>query len=564
MGCDSLTPKHKIVSGVNKDIKDSKAYYDFATGKATPKKARKHKKVASPLRKLDTPSESLPKKKTPAKVDRGKGMYLLSDVALLKVARLKKTLKKSKLETHKLHASGSGDRVGLLPKGDSDADDNDDDSNEVTKDDDEDDVKIDADHDKNASESEKTDSDEDENLNLNQNDDEKEEKEEKEEEYVCTPVSFEFNNDDKEYKELYKDVNVRLTNTKHEEQGKENEEITYDGRDNSTQQTKYEQVKDDEHVTLITVHDTQKTEGPMQSLFMYSDFANQFLNLDNISPTDAEVISMMNVKALDKFLGCFKGSGLLVQPKIPEWKWDNITMDFVTKLPKSLQGYDTIWVIVDRLTKSAIFIPMRETNPMEKLARMYLKEVVARHEIPVNHLPLVEFSYNNNYDASIKAAPFEALYVQKCPRLLDRSWRSSNPRFRINSRDDRENSPIKQRMQAARDRQKSYADLKRKPMEFLIGDKVMLKFSPWKGVVRFGKRGKLNPRYVRPFKVLEKIRRVAYKLELPEELSRVHNTFYVSNLKKCQADEPLAVLLDGLHLDDKLHFIEEPVEIVDR
>nr|GFC99240.1 putative reverse transcriptase domain-containing protein [Tanacetum cinerariifolium] len=119
-------------------------------------------------------------------------------------------------------------------------------------------------------------------------------------------------------------------------------------------------------------------------------------------------------------------------------------------------------------------------------------------------------------------------------------------------------------MQAARDRQKSYADLKHKPMEFLVGDKVMLKVSPWKGVVRFGKREELNPMYIGPFKVLERIGDVAYKLDLPEELSRVHNTFYVSNLKKCHADEPLAVPLDGLHFDDKLYFVEKPVEIVDR
>ncbi|GKE63129.1 hypothetical protein Tco_1513496 [Tanacetum coccineum] len=118
-------------------------------------------------------------------------------------------------------------------------------------------------------------------------------------------------------------------------------------------------------------------------------------------------------------------------------------------------------------------------------------------------------------------------------------------------------------MQAAHDRQKSYADLKRKPMEFQVGDKVMLKVLlkvlPWKGVVRFGKRGKLNPRYVGPFKVIERVGEVA---ELPEELNRVHNTFHVSNLKKCHADEPLSVPLDGLNLDDKLHFVEEPVEIV--
>ncbi|GJR24365.1 hypothetical protein Tco_0972892 [Tanacetum coccineum] len=123
---------------------------------------------------------------------------------------------------------------------------------------------------------------------------------------------------------------------------------------------------------------------------------------------------------------------------------------------------------------------------------------------------------------------------------------------------------IKQRMQAARDQQKSYANLKRNLMEFQVGDRVMLKVSPCKWVVRFGKRGKLNPRYVGPFKVLEKVGSVAYKLELPQELSRVHNKFHVSNLKKCYSDEPLAVPLEGLHVDDKLCFVEEPVEIMDR
>ncbi|GKB73821.1 hypothetical protein Tco_0935233 [Tanacetum coccineum] len=119
-------------------------------------------------------------------------------------------------------------------------------------------------------------------------------------------------------------------------------------------------------------------------------------------------------------------------------------------------------------------------------------------------------------------------------------------------------------MLAARNRQKSYADLKSKPMEFQVGDKLMLKVSPWKGVVRFSKWGKLNPRYVRPFKVLGNVVEVAYKLELLKELSRVHNTFHVSKLKKCYADEPLVVPLNGLHFDDKLQFVEEPVKIMDR
>ncbi|GJZ01530.1 putative reverse transcriptase domain-containing protein [Tanacetum coccineum] len=229
-------------------------------------------------------------------------------------------------------------------------------------------------------------------------------------------------------------------------------------------------------------------------------------------------------------------SGLLVQPKIPEWKWDNITMDFITKLPMSSQGFDTIWVIVDRLTKSAHFLPIRENDPLDKLTRLYLNRIVARHGIPasiicdrdrrftsnfwksfqkalgtdismsttyhpktdgqsertiqtledmlracvidfgkvwVKHLPLAEFSYNNSYHASITAAPFEAL-------------------------------------------------------------------------------------------VLAKVGKVAYKLELPQELSRVHHTFHVSNLKKCYADEPLVMSLEGIHVDDKLQFMEEPVEVIER
>nr|GEY35933.1 reverse transcriptase domain-containing protein [Tanacetum cinerariifolium] len=109
----------------------------------------------------------------------------------------------------------------------------------------------------------------------------------------------------------------------------------------------------------------------------------------------------------------------------------------------------------------------------------------------------------------------------------------------------------------------SYADVRRKPLEFQVGDKVMLKVSPWKGVIRFGKRGKLNPRYIGPFKILAKVGTVAYRLELLEQLSRVHSTFHVSKLKKCMADEPLNIPLDEIQVDDKLNFIEEPVEIMD-
>ncbi|GKB40034.1 hypothetical protein Tco_0884976 [Tanacetum coccineum] len=123
---------------------------------------------------------------------------------------------------------------------------------------------------------------------------------------------------------------------------------------------------------------------------------------------------------------------------------------------------------------------------------------------------------------------------------------------------------IKSRIQAARDCQKSYADIRQKPLEFQVGDKVMLKVSPWKGVIRFGKRRKLNSFYIGPFKIIGKVGTVAYRLKFPEQLSRVHSMFHVSNLKKCMSDEPLAIQLDEIQVDYKLHFIEEPVEIMDR
>ncbi|GJV99202.1 putative reverse transcriptase domain-containing protein [Tanacetum coccineum] len=181
-------------------------------------------------------------------------------------------------------------------------------------------------------------------------------------------------------------------------------------------------------------------------------------------------------------------------------------------------------------------------------------------------LPLAEFSYNNSYHASIKAAPFEALYGRKCRSPV--CWSEVGDAQLTGPEMIRETTEmivqIKNRLLAARSRQKSYADVRRKPLEFEVGDKVMLKVSPWKGVVRFGKRGKLSPRYIGPFKILSRVGPVAYKLELPRELQGIHNTFHVSNLKKCLSDEDLVIPLDEIRIDEKLHFIEEPIEIVDK
>ncbi|GJQ92139.1 putative reverse transcriptase domain-containing protein [Tanacetum coccineum] len=335
-------------------------------------------------------------------------------------------------------------------------------------------------------------------------------------------------------------------------------------------------------------------------------------------------LTCTKVKAEDK-----NPSGLLQQPEIPEWKWEKITMDFISGLPRTPSGYESIWVIVDRLTKSAHFLPIKKTDSIEKLAQLYLKEIVCKHGVPTSiisdrdslftsrfwkslqeamgtqldmstayhpetdgqsertiqtledmlracvidfgsswdrHLPLVEFSYNNSYHASIKAAPFEALYGRKCRSPV--CWSEVGDSQLTGPEMIRETTEkivqIKNRLLTARSRQKSYADVRRKPMEFQVGDMVLLKVSPWKGVIRFGKRGKLSLRHIGPFKNIERIGPVAYKLELPDKLRGIHNTFNVSNLKKCLADENLVIPLEEIQLDDKLHFIEEPVEIMDR
>ncbi|GKB59683.1 putative reverse transcriptase domain-containing protein [Tanacetum coccineum] len=273
-----------------------------------------------------------------------------------------------------------------------------------------------------------------------------------------------------------------------------------------------------------------------------------------------------------------KPSGLLQQPEIIEWKREKITMDFVLGLlrtprtPRTPSGYDSIWVIIDRLTKSAHVLPMKKTDSIEKLTQLYLKEIICRHGVPVSIISDRDGRFASGFLRSLQkalgtdAAPFEALYGRKCRSPI--CWsevRDSQLTWLELIRETTEKIvQIKNRLLAARSRQKSYADVRRKPLEFNVGDMVMLKVSPWKGVIRFGKRGKLSPRYVGPFKIVDRIGPVVYKLELPNELRGIHNTFYVSNLKKCLADENLIIPLGEIQVDDKLHFIEEPIEIMDR
>ena len=304
-------------------------------------------------------------------------------------------------------------------------------------------------------------------------------------------------------------------------------------------------------------------------------------------------------------------------------------MDFVTKLPRTRNGHDMIWVVVDHFTKSAHFIVAKEKWSMDKLANSYVKEIVRLHGVPLTivsdrdsrftsrfwrslqeelgtklclstayhpqtdgqsertiqtledmlractlefqgnwdeHLPLVEFSYNNSFHSSIKMAPYHALYGEKC--RTPSCWLEAGEKQFMGPEIVHETAEklkvIRERMLAAQDRQKSYADKKRRPISFDVGDSVLLKVSSWKGLIRFGKRGKLSPRFIGPFKVLQRIGNQAYKLELPEELEGIHNTFHVCYLRKFTGDVPDIIPISELRLDENKRLIEEPEAIVDR
>ncbi|XP_073031193.1 uncharacterized protein [Primulina eburnea] len=298
-------------------------------------------------------------------------------------------------------------------------------------------------------------------------------------------------------------------------------------------------------------------------------------------------------------------AGLLQSLPIPQWKWEHITMDFVVGLPKTQKGFNSIWVIVDRLTKSSHFLPVKTTYSMNQYAEVYIQEIVRLHGIPVSivsdrdprftsefwkslhralgtklafstayhpqsdgqserviqiledmlractidfpgswdsKLPLVEFTYNNSYQSSIGLAPYEALYGRKSEVV----------------------ALIQERMKTAQSRQKSYADVRRRPLSFEVGDHVFIKIAPLKGVMRFGKKGKLSPRYIGPFEILNKIGERAYRLALPPDLDRVHNVFHVSMLRKYLANPSHVLRYESLELLPNLSYDEKPVQILDR
>nr|GEX25425.1 hypothetical protein [Tanacetum cinerariifolium] len=266
----------------------------------------------------------------------------------------------------------------------------------------------------------------------------------------------------------------------------------------------------------VIMHESYKSKYSIHPSFdkMYQDMKKLYWwpNIKaNISTYVSKCLTCARVKAKHQ-----RPSGLLVQPAIPEWKWVNIIMDFITKLPKS---------------------------PQDKLARLYLNKIVARHGIPISIIYDRDGRFTSNFWRSFQKAlgtdiSMSIAYHPETNSQSERTIQTLKDMMRacminFGKETTKKIVLIKQRIDATQDRQKSYANLKRKSMEFEVGDRVMLKVSPWKGVVRF-------------------------------ELSRVHHTFHESNLKKCYADEPLVMPLEGIHVDDRLQFVEEPVEIMER
>lgn len=321
--------------------------------------------------------------------------------------------------------------------------------------------------------------------------------------------------------------------------------------------------------------------------------------------------------------------GLLQPLPIPEWKWEHITMDFVSGLPRTPSGKNAIWVIVDRLTKTTHFIPFRVGLTTEGLAALYIQQIVRLHGVPVSivsdrdtrftshfwkslqkglgtqlkfstayhpqtdgqsertiqtledmlrtcmldfggtwedHLHLIEFSYNNSYQASIEMSPFEALYGRRCRTPI--SWDDVGDRVILGPEivvDAAEKvKQIRDILRVAQDRQKHWADAHRRPLEFVVGDLVFLRISPTRGTIRFGRSGKLSPRYIGPFGITAKVGDVAYKLALPPNLEGVHDVFHVSQLRRYIADSTHILDHSEITVGPSLSYQEQPVEILDR
>jgi len=322
-----------------------------------------------------------------------------------------------------------------------------------------------------------------------------------------------------------------------------------------------------------------------------------------------------------------RSAGLLHPLEILQWKWEKIDMDFMIGLPRTPKGHDVIWVVIDRLNKSAHFIPCCMKWSMDKLCEVYVAQIDRLHGVLISiisdrdsrfiskfwksfqaaigskldmstayhpetdgqaervnqvfedkfracilkfkgswekHLPLNEFSYNNSFQASLEMTPFEALYGRRCRSPV--YWTEVGERALLGPKilQSKEDSvrKIRVKLMVAQNRQKQYENPKHRSVEYVVGELVLLKVSHFYRVKRFGANKKLNPRYVGPFSILKRIEDVAYRLDLPASMEKVHNVFHVSLLKKCFNYPNFIVEPETIQLQEDLSYEEVPVEVI--
>jgi hypothetical protein len=378
------------------------------------------------------------------------------------------------------------------------------------------------------------------------------------------------------------------------------------------------QILDEAHISKFSIHPG--------STKMYQDLRQHFWwtrMKREIAKYVSECDTYQRVKASH-----LKASGTLQPLLIPSWKWKDISMDFIVGLPNTSQKHDSMWVIIDRLTKTAHFLPVHTTYLAKKYAEVYLDQIVRLHGVPktiisdrgaqfiagfweqlqstlgtklirssayhpqtdgqterVNqiledilraciihydtswdkYLALAKFSYNNSYQSSLQMAPFEALYGRRCRTPL--SWSETGerkifgPDLVVEAED--KVKIIQANLKTAQSRQKSYADQRRKPLQFQVGDFVYLRVSPTRGVQHFGIKGKLAPRYVGPFEIFQICGLVAYKIHLPSQLAAIHDVFHVSQLKKCIKIPTEIIETHAIEIEPDLTYTEQPIQILD-
>ncbi|WVZ80721.1 hypothetical protein U9M48_028178 [Paspalum notatum var. saurae] len=309
-------------------------------------------------------------------------------------------------------------------------------------------------------------------------------------------------------------------------------------------------ILDEAHTSMFTLHPGSNK--------MYQDLKQKFW-WTRMKREIAKYVSECDVCQRVK-ADHLKPAGMLQPLAVPAWKWEDIHMDFIVGLPRTQKGYDSIWVIIDRFTKSAHFIPVKTTYRAKQYAELYISRIWEEC------LPLAEFAYNNSYQKSLDMAPFEALYGRRCRTPLN--WSEPGERVTFGpdlvTQAEEQVKFIHDNLKRAQSRQKSYSDKRRRPLTFEEDDHVYLRVSPMKGVHRFGVKGKLAPRYVGPFKITEQCGPVAYRLELPPHLAAVHDVFHVLQLKKCLRVPEEVIDTSQIQIQPDLTYQEQPIKILDQ